>query len=402
MVKNSVAFLLVFLCFFSETNLCFAKREAIGFPRARLRKTQRALLQTKYQIDESHVTLPKGKTVEMVRQEDKGILCLLPDDRCAWLSKDKLRVLPITNQRRAYLRSLFRRKGKLGKQKLPPWLSYRIVRTNSLSLHLVVGELTAAPSPCLVPIVSKNFDLRVKNHKVNWRGRWLPTKGQSFLTCTPLAISGTFIATNPEDLGSPLGPITYSHELIHDSSTLFRSPPARAYLAETDGGRMVISNGGKSASNLLNLARSGELLENELEPGEQVVTLVGGLGLLASKGNPRVWRHYVDKQFQPSYYGGFARRSQVLLGVDKDKLRFFVLFQEGRPRSRLPLTLPQLTQVLVGSGASEVAFADGGDSARMWLFGKLVTPLTKRGHRRRLSNVISFGRPLRKQSPKVQ
>lgn len=396
MAKNKVALLLVCLCLLGAAELSFAKRKTIGFPRARLRNALRALLQAKYQIEETHVTLPKGKTVEIVRQGDKGILCLLPDYRCAWLPKESLRVLPVPPQRRRYLRTLFSRKGKSGKRKLPSWLSYKIVRTSSLSLHLVTGELTAAPSPSLVPIVSNNFDLRLKNKKANWRGRWLPIKGGSFLSCTPLAISGTFIATNPEDLGSPLGPITFGHELIHDSSTLFRSPPARAYLAETDGGRMVISNGGKSARTLLNLAKSGELLQDELEPGEHVVTLVGGLGLLASKGCASVWRHYVDKQFQPSYYGGFSRRAQVLIGVDKDKLRFFVLFQEGRPRSRLPLTLPQLTQVLVGCGASEVAFADGGDSARMWLFGELVTPLTMRGSRRRLSNVISFGRPARK------
>ena len=160
------------------------------------------------------------------------------------------------------------------------------------------------------------------------------------------AINGTFFRVRRGLLGYPLGEVVAGGRTRHLPDDESLAARRRTFLCWTS-------------------LRGLELTESRPRTAE---VLLGGLGRLALGGDPEAWRAHVGLQFGASFYSSEARRARSLVGVAERGRRIFLLAQADSPQVKRPLSLPELTHLMVGLGAREVAFLDGGESTQL-LFG---------------------------------
>jgi hypothetical protein len=172
--------------------------------------------------------------------------------------------------------------------------------------------------------------------------------------------------------GEPLGNLIVRGQVAFELNRGDVLDRCRTYLAYTSAGRCVLGETEQPASAVLEANRQDEFDRTVFEPGERIVSMVGGLGWLARGGEPDAWVDDVEFQFGARFYSHKVRRPQTLIGLSDEGRTVTFLSQEGWPHSRRRMTLPELAHVMVSLGCTDVAFNDGGGSTEMVVDGRCV------------------------------
>lgn len=266
---------------------------------------------------------------------------------------------------------------------LPLGVRYQWRVRQGARLHLVTLDLRANPNLEFFPHVTGRYNQRSGGRE---RVRGVASLGRR--TGALVAINGPFFIPTGKHLGKPLGTLISGGELLFDMDDPYVLPMNRTYLAWTNAGRFVMGETSLTGAEILQASRAGAFAPEQLGEGEEIVSLVGGLGRLARDGDPEVWRPEVERQFGAHYYGRHTRRPQSILGLADGGRRLLILVQEGFPHSVRRFTLPELGHLLVHLGARQVAFTDGGGSTDLFLAGREVVRTENGGERRPNSCVL--------------
>lgn len=333
------------------------------------------------------VRLPVGTRVELLSSPpilEGRPWALLADGRVVWVPREALRPDPyhLDPTREALIHLPGARIDS------PPYCEvpgvYRSEITwRSARLHLVEVDLDTNSELEFFPVVTEYFlRERGRGRRVALVRTMLAEAGGM------LAANGTYFSTGSRNWGTPLGPLVAHGEVLadgEDPSALLRK---RSFLAWTSHGRFVTGELDGRVAQLMGRHRGRGAAGGVLRAGERVVHLVGGLGRLARGGDPEAWRAVFRSQFDARFYSRSTRRAQILFGVGEGGRTLYLLAQVGHPHSRRRCTLPELGWILVGLGAREVLFGDGGGSTDLVFMGRELVPTENHKERRKVSSAL--------------
>lgn len=343
--------------------VAYHDRGPVGFHRVALTRDVEAGLDHPTERGPPTLHLEAGTRLELLMAPphlEGRPWALTADGTVVWVPADAVRMVPEAS---LLTREALRRRAGAEVREAPyclaPGVYHREIRWRSTRLQLVELSMDENPHLELAPAVSEFFR--------DQRGRGVrtaPVKDFSSQNRALLAANGTFFSTGSKNWGTPLGAMVTRGEILTDGEEPDVLLRTRSYLAWTSHGRFVT---GELEGPLREFLARGT--SPELAPGERVVSLVGGLGRLARRGDADAWREIFRRQFPSSYYSRHTRRAQLLFGMDGRGRTLYVLAQEGYPHSKHRFTLPELGHLLVGLGAEDVLFGDGGRSTDLVLLG---------------------------------
>lgn len=364
-----------------------APGDGVGFREGRLIRPTLGRVEIPRRKDFELRMLPRGASLEILDwppSSEPEIQVLLPDGETAWVPPGA--VSPSGERHtltREELADSSRDKVLRPLVGLPLGVDYRWMYRHGARLHLVTLDLRVNQDLEFFPYVTQRFDERVSGRE---RVQEVADLGRR--TRALVALNGPFFIPTGRHLGQPLGTLIAEEELLYDLDDPYVLNMHRSYLAWTNAGRFVIGESELSGRAILAEDRAGRFATEVLGEREHIVSLVGGLGLLARAGDPEVWRPRAGAQFGAHYYGRHTRRPQSILGLSDQGHRLWILVQEGFPHSERRFTLPELGHLLVQLGAEEVVFTDGGGSSDLFLAGREVVRTENAGDRRPNSCVL--------------
>lgn len=333
------------------------------------------------------VLLPARTRVELVDPLADGeaeVRTVLADGRTVWLppfvlaGQDGALTLPPDQ-----LRSRARDKQYRPVKSLPAGIDYRWLYRAGARLHLVIADLRANPDLEFFPWSTSRYNGAVEGDEQLVSVTELARRAGA-----QVALNGTFFIMDGPEKGKPLGALISKGRVLFDLEDPYVLSRNRSYLAMTNAGRFVMGETDVPGARLLELNRIDAFDREVLAEGERVVSLIGGLGRLAEAGNPDAWREHAGIQFAEKYYSGYIRRPQSVIGLADEGRRLMLLVQEGAPHSQRCLSLPELGHVMVGLGAEDVAFGDGGGSSDLIVMGRKVVRTEHRGRERPNSTIL--------------
>jgi hypothetical protein len=266
---------------------------------------------------------------------------------------------------------------------LPLGVNYQWMYRRGARLHLVTLDLRKNQDLHFFPYVTGAYNVRSGGSE---KVREVAKLG--LRTGALVALNGPFFIPTGRHLGKPLGSLIADGKLLFDLDDPYVLQMNRTFLAWTSAGRFVFGETDLTGQKVLAENQADSFARESLASGERILSLVGGLGIVARGGDPEVWRKYAGHQFGAHYYGRHTRRPQSFLGLADNGHKLLILVQEGFPHSERRFTVPELGHLLVHLGADEVAFTDGGGSADLFLAGREVVRTENGGAHRRNSCIL--------------